>query len=101
MKGHSERVPMKNIRDLVGRPLFCHLGDTLRDTGLFESLVINTDSYELANFATQRYGTWVRIIERPKEICGDHVPMNSILEYDVKLLAFIMIFFRPTVPVHS
>jgi CMP-N-acetylneuraminic acid synthetase len=94
MKGHSERVPMKNIRDLVGRPLFCHLGDTLRDTGLFESLVINTDSYELANLATQRYGNWVRIIERPEEICGDHVSMNSILEHDVKLLGLHNDFFQ-------
>ena len=94
MKGHSERVPMKNTKDLIGKPLFCHLADTLKGTELFESLVINTDSLELAKMATRRYGSWVQVIERPEKICGDHVSMNSILEHDIRLLGVSHDFFQ-------
>lgn len=86
MKGHSERVPNKNIRPLNGRPLFYHIADTLKNTGLFEALAINTDSGEIAQLAIDRYGDWVRIIDRPPDLIGDHVSMNSIIAHDIALL---------------
>lgn len=86
MKGHSERVSNKNIKHLHGRPLFFHIADTLKNTGIFELLAINTDSQVIAQLATDRYGNWVRIIDRPSGLIGDHVPMNSILAHDIALL---------------
>jgi CMP-N-acetylneuraminic acid synthetase len=86
MKGHSERVPNKNIRHLHGRPLFFYIADTLKNTGIFELLAINTDSQAIAQLATDRYGEWVRIIDRPAELVGDHTPMNSIIAHDIAVL---------------
>jgi CMP-N-acetylneuraminic acid synthetase len=85
MKAHSERVPGKNIKVLNGKPLFFYIADTLKATGLFQLLGINTDSEEVAALAANRYGDWVRIIERPATLVGDHVPMNAIIEHDVSL----------------
>lgn len=86
MKGHSERVPGKNIKPLNGKPLFFYIADTLKASGLFKWLAINTDSEEIGRNAFERYGDWVRVIERSPELCGDHVPMNSIIAHDVILL---------------
>lgn len=94
MKGHSERVPEKNTRLLNRKPLFFYIADTLKDTGLFELLTINTDSEEIARLAAGRYGDWVRIIERPPELVGDHVPMNSIIAHDIALLGMDNDYFQ-------
>jgi len=84
MKGNSERVPQKNIRPLNGKPLFFYVADNIKKTGLFDNLVINTDSLEIEKMATERYGDWVNIYKRPAHLRGDMISMNSIIEYDVK-----------------
>ena len=83
MKENSERVPQKNYLGLVGKPLFFYIADTLKSMDIFEKLVINTDSNQIADLATDRYGTWAVIHERPDELRGDYVPMYKINEYDV------------------
>ncbi len=87
MKGHSERVPNKNVRPLVGQPLFYYVADTLLKAGLFECLCINTDSEQIASLASARYPRgWLVIHERPESLCGDDVPMNRIIENDLERL---------------
>ena len=85
MKGHSERIKNKNIKNLCGRPLFFYISDTLRSIKLIKKLIINTDSQKIAMLAKKRYGDWVEIHERPKYLMGDNVSMNKIINYDVKL----------------
>ncbi len=94
MKGHSERVPGKNIKLLNGKPLFFYIADTLRLTGLFEKLVINTDSTEIANMAVSRYADWVKIIFRPIDLVGDEVPMNLIIRHDLSIMQGENIYFQ-------
>ena len=86
MKAHSERVPEKNFRLLHGKPFFFHIADTLKTTGLFTNLVIDTDSRRIEDLAKERYGEWVVIIQRPKELQGDYVPMNAVIAHDIKVL---------------
>jgi CMP-N-acetylneuraminic acid synthetase len=86
MKENSERVPEKNFRILKGKPFFYYIADTLRRTGLFTRLVINTDSRKIINLAEERYGEWVVIIQRPKTLQGDYVSMNSVISYDVNVI---------------
>ncbi len=69
-----------------GKPLFFYIGDTLRSTGVFKNLVINTDSEKIKNLARERYQNWVIIIDRPINLVGDNVPMNDIIAHDVKTL---------------
>ena len=90
----SKRIPGKNIKLLNGQPLFYYMADTLKQTGLFKLLAINTDSEEIAILASMRYGDWVHIIERPSELSGDHVPMNLIIEYDISLLGIENDYFQ-------
>lgn len=94
MKGHSERVPGKNIKLLNGKPLFFYIADTLKLTGLFKNLVINTDSSEIADLAKSRYTDWVKIIIRPEHLLGDDVPMNLIIKHDLSILQDDSIYFQ-------
>jgi CMP-N-acetylneuraminic acid synthetase len=94
MKERSERVPGKNIKNLNGKPLFYHIADTLKESGLFKWLVINTDSEEVSRLASEYYGDWVHIIRRPPGLCGDNVPMNLIIEHDVNHLGINNDYFQ-------
>jgi CMP-N-acetylneuraminic acid synthetase len=84
MKGHSERVRGKNIRDLAGKPLCLHVIDMLLDCPSVEEVLINTDSERIAELVKTRKR--VRAVERPKELCGDFIPMNAIIEHDLRLI---------------
>jgi len=45
-------------------------------------VVINTDSKVIADDAIKNFDR-IEIIDRPSEICGDFVPMNDIIAYDL------------------
>lgn len=81
MKGHSERVPGKNIRLLAGRPLYHWIVETLLEVDRVTTVVIDTDSDEIAGDVTANFPS-VRVLERPHELRGDFVPMHEILRYD-------------------
>ena len=81
MKGTSERVPGKNIRLFGGEPLFYHILKTLENVKYIDRIIINTDSQKIKNLAS----SFPKVIfhDRPAEICGGHIPMNTIIDYDI------------------
>jgi len=82
MKGHSARVPNKNLRPFCGKPL-CHwIILSLEKSRYVEDIVVNTDSQEIAENIRQNFDS-VKIIDRPSEIRGDFVSMNIIIAYDL------------------
>lgn len=82
MKGHSERVPGKNLKAFAGKPLFMAILDTMLQSPHIDQVMINTDSEQIAEVATQ-HSDRVRIVWRPQEIQGDMVSMNKIIEHDL------------------
>lgn len=50
-RGGSRRIPGKNIRRLLGRPVIAYTIDAALDSGLFERVVVSTDSEEIAAIA--------------------------------------------------
>lgn len=85
MKGHSERVKNKNIRDFNGVPLFYRILRTLMKCAYVSGVYIDTDSDEITDMA-KTFFKEVNIIERPKELCGDMVSMNTIIRYDMDMI---------------
>ena len=94
MKKDSIRVPNKNLKSLCGKPLFFHIADTLKESEKFHQLVINTDSDLIGDFAKNRYGNWVRLIERPIFLQDANTSMLSILDYDVDQIGQENHFFQ-------
>lgn len=82
MKGHSERVKNKNMRDFGGSPLYHAVLSTLLKCKNIEKVVINTDSEKIKEDALKNFDR-VQIIDRPAEIQGDFVAMNDIIAYDL------------------
>jgi CMP-N-acetylneuraminic acid synthetase len=85
MKGHSERVPNKNLRSMCGKPLCFWILETLSEVAAVSTIVVNTDSDEIAAKVERNFD--VVIHRRPQELCGDFVSMNRIIAYDLDQLA--------------
>lgn len=84
MKGHSERIPGKNTRDLCGRPLCCWILETLGRVGSVDRIVVNTDSREIAELVEREFD--VTVHWRPDSLRGDFVSMNRIIAHDLERL---------------
>lgn len=83
MKGHSERVPGKNLRNLCGRPLFFWILDAIRQSGVITETIINTDSREIANLASSNFDVTIHM--RPNyllEITSNEA--NQIIAWDLE-----------------
>lgn len=82
MKGHSERVPNKNMRDFGGHPLYYAIMATLDQSKYIEKVLINTDSEVIAEDAVKHWNK-VQINWRPETLRGDFVSMNDIINFDI------------------
>lgn len=57
-RGGSKRIPSKNIKDFLGKPIIAYSIDTALRSGLFDEVMVSTDDEEIAIVA-KRYGALV------------------------------------------
>lgn len=75
-RGGSKRVPGKNIRQLCGRPAIAHTIEAALESGVFERVVVSTDSAEIAAIARE-YGAEVPFV-REAGLADDHTPVSLV-----------------------
>jgi N-acylneuraminate cytidylyltransferase len=75
----SKRVPAKNIRRLGTHPVIAYSIAPALDSGVFESVIVSTDSEETAAIA-RHYGAEVPFL-RPSQFAGDTSPDIEWVEY--------------------
>ncbi|MBO6523640.1 MAG: acylneuraminate cytidylyltransferase family protein [Balneolaceae bacterium] len=82
MKGYSERVPGKNLREFHGKPLLYWILESLKQSNSISSILINTDSEEIAETALKYFD--VKIHMRPDYLLTiTSNEANQIIEYDI------------------
>ena len=81
----SRRVPGKNVRPLGGHPVLAYSVAAALDSGVFESVIVSTDSDEVAALA-RHYGAEVPFL-RPAAYSGDTSP-------DIEWLAHLLVALR-------
>ena len=86
MRHHSVRVPGKNYRPFVDKPLFHHIISTLLKVPELETILVDTDSPEILESLAADF-TQVETLSRPEHLRGDAVPMNEILIHDTGVMA--------------
>jgi CMP-N,N'-diacetyllegionaminic acid synthase len=94
----SERVPGKNVRPLAGHPLLAYSIAAARESGLFEQVVVSTDSDEIASVAT-RYGAEIPEL-RPAALGTATSPDIEWVQHMLGVLPDYELFslLRPTSP---
>lgn len=101
-RASSKGVPGKNIRLLAGRSLLEYTAKAARESGVFERLVLSTDSPEIAEEG-RRAGLEVPFM-RPAELAQDDTPMLPVVRHAVDALAAngwtadVIVLLQPTSP---
>lgn len=57
-RGGSKRIPLKNIRNFLGKPIIAYTIQVARSSGLFDEIMVSTDNNEIAKVAKD-YGATV------------------------------------------
>lgn len=83
-RGGSERLPGKNIKNFLGKPLIAWTIETAKESGVFERLIVVTDSMEIAAIA-QQYGAEIPFME-PAEL-ATNLSYHDALRYALQKLA--------------
>jgi CMP-N,N'-diacetyllegionaminic acid synthase len=81
----SQRVPGKNVRELAGHPLLAYSIAAARLAGVFDAVVVSTDSEEIAAVA-ERYGGEVPGM-RPPEMATATSPDIEWIRHTIAELA--------------
>ena len=81
-RGGSKRIPGKNIRDFLGKPMLHWAVAAARDSGLFEHIVVSTDSREIAEEAVKA-GAEVPFM-RPAGLADDHALTRDVVNHAIK-----------------
>ena len=83
-RGGSKRVPGKNVRTLGGHPMLAYTIAAAADSGIFDGVLVSTDSEEVAAVA-RHYGAEVPFL-RPAALATDTSPDIEWLEYTLEEL---------------
>ena len=81
-RGGSRRIPRKNIRPFLGKPIIAWSLDAARESGMFDHIIVSTDDEEIAAVARQ-WGAEVPFL-RPKELADDHTGTMPVVAHAVR-----------------
>ncbi len=82
-RGGSKGIPRKNIIGLAGKPLIVHTIDAAKKSGIFDKIVVSTDSKEIEKIS-KRYG--VQVIMRPGRLAKDTSPTEPVMLHALEWL---------------
>ncbi|MDF2529235.1 MAG: NeuA [Gammaproteobacteria bacterium] len=81
-RGGSKRIPKKNIKEFLGKPIIAYSIEKALQSACFDKVVVSTDSEEIAKVA-RAYGAEVPFI-RPKELADDYAGTLPVIAHAVK-----------------
>ena len=83
-RGGSKRIPRKNILNFCGKPIIAYSIEAALASGLFDRVIVSTDSEEIAAVAKQ-YGAEVPFM-RPAELSNDGADGVDVVLHALKWL---------------
>lgn len=85
-RGGSKRIPGKNIRAFHGKPLICYSIDAALNSGLFDKVIVSTDSEEVKQIALENGADvpFMRPESLSNDICGTRPVTNHAIEYCIE-----------------
>ena len=84
-RGGSKRIPGKNKKEFLGKPIICYSIEAALESGLFEEVMVSTDDEEIAEIA-KKTGASVPFMRSAKTsddyATTDDVLMEVLEEYE-------------------
>lgn len=86
-RGGSKRIPRKNIKEFLGKPIIAYSIEAAINSNLFDEIMISTDDEEIAEIAKQ-YGAKVPFF-RSSENSNDFATLADVID-EVKMQYLIL-----------
>lgn len=80
-RGGSKRIPNKNIKAFMGKPILAYSIEAALQSGVFDRVIVSTDDAEIADIA-KKYGASVPFL-RPEEIANDRAVIADVMKHAV------------------
>ena len=77
-RGGSKRIPRKNIKSFLGKPIIAYSIEAALSSGLFSEVMVSTDDEEIAEIALQ-YGAKVPFY-RSNNTSDDYATLSDVIE---------------------
>lgn len=77
-RGGSKRIPKKNIRNFLGKPIIAYSIEAAIQSELFDEVMVSTDDEEIAEVA-KRYGAKVPFL-RSQETANDFATLTDVIK---------------------
>ncbi len=78
-RGGSKRIPNKNIRPFCGKPIIAYSIELAVQSGLFDRIIVSTDSDKVAGVAVQ-HGAEVPF-KRPETLADDYTGTGAVVTH--------------------
>ena len=78
-RGGSKRIPRKNVKDFLGKPIIAYSIEAALQSGLFDEVMVSTDDEEIAAIS-KRYGAKVPFMRSEKTANDYAVTADVLLE---------------------
>ena len=76
-RGGSKRIPKKNIKEFCGKPIMAYSIEAALNSGMFETVMVSTDSVEIADVGRQ-YGAEIPFM-RSEATANDYADTTDVL----------------------
>jgi N-acylneuraminate cytidylyltransferase len=83
-RGGSKRIPHKNIKMFNGKPIIAYAIETALESGLFDEVVVSTDSEQIADIA-RAFGASVPFL-RPAAIADDYATTRDVITHALEYM---------------
>ncbi len=101
-RGGSKKLPKKNIRPLMGKPLIYYTITEAKKSNYLDRIIVSTEDRKIAQIA-RGYG--VEVITRPQELAQDDTPALPVYQHAIRFLEEkeryspdIIVVLQPTSP---
>lgn len=81
-RGGSKRIPGKNFKTFLKKPIIAYTIDTLKKSKIFNKIIVSTDSIKIAKIS-KKYGAEVPFL-RPKKLSGGIIDERPALQHCIK-----------------
>ena len=78
-RGGSKRIPGKNSREFCGKPMIAHSIESAQESGVFDRILVTTDSEEIATIAKE-WGAEVPSL-RSADLSDDYVTAEAVFNH--------------------
>lgn len=90
-RGGSKRIPRKNIKNFLGKPIMAYSIEAAVNSGLFTEVMVSTDDPEIAAIARQ-YGAKTPFLRSP-ENSDDYASTTAVIKEVLAAYAGLGVYF--------